>query len=80
MCFLCPGGGLSGFLGLVLRAGSAVALKPLWLQRLFWQRNMTVPVKSVCAETDSWKRDTVYHAVSMHPLGAAMANPTCLVV
>lgn len=36
--------------------------------------------EGVCAETESWRRDTVYHAISGHPGGVAMANSTCLVV
>lgn len=40
---------------------------------------MTVTVRGVCAETESWRRDTVFHELNMHPPGTAMANPTCLV-
>ena len=44
---------------------------------LAWRYMVTV--KGICAEIESWSRDTVYHTVSMHTPGTATTKPTCLV-
>lgn len=69
---------VSGFLGLVLHAESAVVLKPLWLQSLFWVGGHDNDSEACLCRNRVMEKGHRVPWVSMHPPGAAKADPTCL--
>lgn len=61
-----------GFLSLALHAATFMATKD------FWAGAHDSDIEE-CLCRESWRMDTEYHAVRMHPPGAAMASSACLV-